>query len=200
MTSRLVMSIQDILRRILLFPAAFPLPAAPPFRRPSAPLSSARRAPWRPGTRRLPRPHPPLFSGIVRRSPGPPFPDTQSPGPHFSGRSDFPRSRISSPYRPRILSRVPAPQSPLRVPLPLSSPSCPGPRRGKTRRNTSIQDMSGRLFTAKEPRSGPSAAKKIDVFRLLQTCCVDTKNLRCKRFSPQTAKTFRHVASIQDAS
>lgn len=180
MTSRLVMSIQDILRRILLFPAAFPLPAAPPFRRPSAPLSSARRAPLRPGIRRLPRPHPPLFSGIVRRSPGPQFPDTQSPGPQFP-----------LPAVPPHFVSCPGPAVPALY---------PGPRRGKTRRNTSIQDMSGRLFTDKEPRSGPSAAKKIDVFRLLQTCCVDTKNLRCKRFSPQTAKTFRHVASIQDAS
>lgn len=52
----------------------------------------------------------------------------------------------------------------------------------------------------KSPVPGRPQQKKIDVFRLLQTCCVDTKNLRCKRFSPQTAKTFRHVASIQDAS
>lgn len=132
MTSRLIMSIQDILRRILLFPAAFPLPAA---------------------------------------------------------------------------------QSPLRVPLPLSSPSYPGPRRGKTRRNTSIQDMSGRLFTAKEPRSGPSAAKKnrripsvTDLLRRhkkpalqtlfpsdgkdVQTCCVHTRRIMTTRHN--TPNTTRH--------
>lgn len=190
MTSRLIMSIQDILRRILLFPAAFPLPAAPPFRRPSAPPSSARRAPWRPGIRRLPRPHPPLFSGIVRRSPGPPFPDTQSPGPHFSGRSDFPRSRISSPYRPRILSRVPAPQSPLRVPVRAAV---------KLDATHPYKTCRAVFSPTKSPVPG-RPQQKIDVFRLLQTCCVDTKNLRCKRFSPQTAKMFRHAASIQDAS
>lgn len=106
---------------------------------------------------------------MASRNPTPSAPASPS---FFRYRPPFPRPSVPrhSVPRPALLRPVRFPPVPYFLPVPpphfVSCPgpavpaSCPGPRRGKTRRNTSIQDMSGRLFTDKEPRSGPSAAKK----------------------------------------
>ena len=151
---------------------------------------------------------------MAPRNPTPSAPASPS---FFRYRPPFPRPSVPRHSVPRHSVPRPALLRPVRFPpvphfLPVPPPhfvSCPAPAflsfvsRSAPRQNSTQHIHTRHVGPSFHRQRAPFRAvrsKKIDVFRLLQTCCVDTKNLRCKRFSPQTAKTFRHVASIQDAS